>query len=341
MIALLVSAACAFTPQALSVSSRPLIFVNNGIHAGEIEGKDASLILMREMLLEGKHRDLFNGADWLVVPVYNVVGHERRSPYNRINQNGPAVIGWRSNAQNYNLNRDFMKADALETRAWLGLVHRYRPDFLFDDHTTDGADYRYSVLLSVPYGPTLDPRIASFDQSLYEAVERRNDAQGVLTAPYFELRDRAHPERGLTVEYFTPRYTHGYFTALGRPTMLIETHMLKDYRTRVQATATTLVNTATLLIRDAARLKATNRAADVPPEEGETVVLGSKPRETARPFTFLGWRYAPRPSVAAGVGTATWVHEPVSTPTTVADAYDPGRRRTRQRGTRFPPRGSR
>ena len=115
MVALLVSKAGALTPQALARSPHPLIFVNNGIHAGEIEGKDASLILMRGMLLEGKHPDLFAGADWLVVPVYNVDGHERRSPFNRINQNGPVLMGWRSTAQNYNLNRDFMKADAPET----------------------------------------------------------------------------------------------------------------------------------------------------------------------------------------------------------------------------------
>lgn len=324
MIALLVSKAGAFTPEALSKSPRPLLFVNNGIHAGEIEGKDASLILMREMLLQGRHRDLFAGADWLVVPVYNVDGHERRSPYNRINQNGPAVMGWRSTAQNFNLNRDFMKADAPETQAWLGLVHRFRPDFLFDDHTTDGADYRYAVLLSVPYGPTLPPQTASFDHALYGEVKKLNDAEGVLTAPYFELRDRAHPERGLTVEDFSPRYTHGYMGALGRPAMLIETHMLKDYRTRVEATAATLVNTATLLVRGAGRLKALNRAADVPPAEGETVVLDSRPSVETHPLTFLGWRYAPKSSVALGGETAAWVHEPVSTPTSVADAYNPG-----------------
>ena len=336
MVALLVSRAGDLTPQALARSARPLLFVNNGIHAGEIEGKDASLLLMRGMLREGEHPDLFAGANWLVVPVYNVDGHERRSPYGRINQNGPKAMGWRATAQNYNLNRDFMKADAPETRAWLGLVHRYRPDFLFDDHTTDGADYRYAVLLSVPYGPTLPPRTASFDQALYEAVRKRNDARGVLTGPYFELRDPAHPERGLTVEDFTPRYTHGYLGALGRPAMLVETHVLKDYRTRVGATATTLVNAATVLVQETARLKAMNRAADVPPREGETVVLDSKPETSTRPFTFLGWRYAPRFSVAAGGETADWVHEPVSTPTTVQDAYAPDARANAPAGYAVP-----
>ena len=323
MVALLISRSKAFTPQALARSALPLIFVNNGIHAGEIEGKDASLMLARGMLLEGKHGAIFRGANWIVLPVYNVDGHERRSRYNRINQNGPLVMGWRATAQNLNLNRDFTKADAPETKAWLGLVHRYRPDFLFDDHTTDGADYRYAAMLSVPYGPVLPPATAAFAKGLYREVEAANDAKGFLTAPYFEV-DRTNVARGLTVEDFTARYTHGYMAAQGRPSMLIETHMLKDYRTRVEATSQTLVATATVLVRDAARLKAINAAADAPLREGETVVLGSRPTGEKRPFTFLGWRYAPRRSEAAGGEVAAWVHEPVDTATTVQDAYAAG-----------------
>ena len=203
-------------------------------------------------------------------------------------------------------------------------MHRYRPDFLFDDHTTDGADYQYKVLLSVPHGPTLPPKTASFDRALFEEVKRRNDAQSVPTAPYFELRDRARPERGLTVEDFSPRYTHGYMGTLGRPAMLIETHMLKDYRTRVETTATTIVNTATVLVRDAARLKTLNRAADASPPEGDTVVLDSRPDPTTHPFTFLGWRYTPKSSLAVGMETAAWAHDPVSTPSSVQDSYLPG-----------------
>lgn len=335
MVALLVSRARAFTPEALAKSPRPLIFVNNGIHAGEIEGKDASLILMREMLLEGKHRDLFEKSDWLVVPVYNVDGHERRSPYNRINQNGPLVMGWRATAQNLNLNRDFTKADAPETQAWLGLVHRYRPDFLFDDHTTDGADYRYSVMLSVPYGPALPQPLRDFDRKLYDEVKAANDRQGVLTAPYFDV-DGAHPENGVRVDDFSPKYTHGYMGALGRPAMLVETHMLKDYRTRVEATQATILNTATLLVRNAAGLKALSHASD-DVHEGETVVLSSRRSDAKRPFTFLGWRYAPKPSIAAGGEVAAWLHEPVDTPTTVQDQYEPAATAVAPAGYAVPP----
>lgn len=320
MIALFVSGEMAFTPQALAHSSRPLVFVNNGIHAGEIEGKDASLMLARAMLIEGKHKDLFRGANWIIVPVYNVDGHERRSAYNRINQNGPRIMGWRSTAQNLNLNRDFMKADAPETQAWLGLIHRYRPDFIFDDHTTDGADYRYAAMLAVPNGPVLPTATAAFSRGLYEGVKKSNDVKGFLTAPYFDV-DREHIERGLTVDDFTARYTHGYAAAIGRPSMLVETHMLKDYRTRVETTYATIVATATSLVRDASKLKALNAAADAPPREGEMVVLGSKPTGEAHPFTFLGWRYAPKASVSAGGDVAAWIHEPLDIVTTIRDTY--------------------
>jgi len=335
MIALLMSAKKEFTPQALAKSPRPLIFVNNGIHAGEIEGKDASLMLVRGMLLEGKHKDLFQGANWLMIPIYNVDGHERKSKYNRINQNGPIEMGWRSTGQNLNLNRDYMKADAPETRAWLGLLHRYQPDFLFDDHTTDGADYRYSAMLSVPQSPVLPPATADFSKRLYDEVKLANDAKGVLTAPYFEV-DRNNIGRGLTVEDFTPRYTHGYFAALGRPSMLIETHMLKDYKTRVEATYQTLVATSTFLVKNASRLKTLNHAADAPVKEGDTVVFASKPSAEKRPFTFLGWRYAPAESPSAGSPVAAWVHDPVDTVTTVQDQYLPGASGTAPAGYAIP-----
>lgn len=336
MIALLISSQKAFTPEALRRSTKPLVFVNNGIHAGEIEGKDASLILARRMLLEGKHRDIFQGANWIILPVYNADGHERQSAYNRINQNGPASMGWRSTGQNLNLNRDYMKADAPETRAWLQLLHRYQPDFLFDDHTTDGADYRYAATLSVPQSPVLSPATAAFSKDLYEAVRKANDAKGFLTAPYFEI-DRNNLARGLTVEEFTPRYTHGYIAALGRPSMLIETHMLKDYRTRVEATYQTIVATVGVLVRNASQVKSLNRAADLPIHEGASVIFAAKLSPEKRPFTFFGWKYAPRVSESAGGQVAAWIHEPVDTVTTVQDQFLPGASGIAPAGYAVPP----
>lgn len=333
MIALLISSAGNFTPEAMGSGGRPLLFVQNGIHAGEIEGKDASLILARRMLLEKKEAALYRGVDWIILPVYNVDGHERMSPYNRINQNGPREMGWRSTAQNYNLNRDYMKADAPETKAWLGLVHRYKPDFFIDDHTTDGADFQYKATVAIPYGPNLPSSTANFQSRLYRAT---TSGPGLPLAPYFALDDRSDPSKGLTTEDFSARYSNGYLSAIGRPSLLVETHVLKDYKTRVDATYDLLVNTGAYVLGRAGEVKRINKSADAPIKEGETVVLSTRLSEDTRPFTFWGYRYAPKRYEAVGSEVAFWEHVPTKVETTIRDEFVPGATATAPAGYAVP-----
>src|SRR6185369_3088529 len=139
---------------------------------GEIDGKDASLALLRDMLVTKKQAKLLDRAMLVIIPVYNVDGHEKVSKYNRINQNGPEEMGFRTNAQNLNLNRDYMKADTPECRAFLALVNKWQPDFYFDNHVTDGADYQYDITYSVPHGPDVNPQIAAWvTKSLFPYVD--------------------------------------------------------------------------------------------------------------------------------------------------------------------------
>lgn len=324
MVALLVSRDRSFSPEAMTKSAKPLVFVQNGIHSGEIEGKDASLILAREMLIEGKYPGLLQGANYVIVPIYSVDAHERRSPYNRINQNGPAEMGFRATSQNYNLNRDYMKADAPESQAQIRLLHRYRPDFFFDNHTTDGADYPYSAMLSVPSDPTLPPATAAWQRTLYDRVKALCDRDGFLTAPYFGLRDPGDPSKGISVEQFSPRYSHGYLGAMNRPTMLVETHMLKPYRHRVEATHSVMVHTIEQVVRDAAQVKAMNAAADAAEREGHPVdILDVKLSPESRPFTFNGWKFTPFRSEVTGSLVPKWEHTRVDVPSKVWDTYEP------------------
>lgn len=321
MVALLVSKDKSFDPGGLARSKKPLIFVQNGIHAGEIEGKDASLVLLREMLVEGKRGDLLDGANFLFVPIYNVDGHERSSAFNRINQNGPAEMGWRSTAQNYNLNRDYTKLDAPESRAQISLLHRFKPDFFFDNHTTDGADYPYSLMLCTPNGPNLPSRTAAWQRSLYTNVKENCDRDGFLTAPYFAFDD-ANPARGVTVDDFAARYSNGYLTAMNRPSMLVETHMLKPYQHRVEATYSVMVRTIQRCIATAPELKAMNAAADAEERSGHAIdVLETRLSEETKPFTFIGWKRTPYKSEITGTTIPHWDHERVSIPTTIRDVY--------------------
>lgn len=224
-----------FDPQAIHAAGRPILLVQNSIHAGEMDGKDACLALLRDIVQDRDRAGLLDNVVLVFIPVYNVDGHERRSAYNRINQNGPAEFGWRANATNLNLNRDYMKADAPETRAFLRMFRRWMPDFFVDNHVTDGADFQYDVTFGIDTTPDVFPPTADWvRRSVTPELTRRVDAAGHISFPEpVFLKDDTDPSRGLALHDNPPRFSTGYMILEGRPGMLVELHMLKDYRTRV------------------------------------------------------------------------------------------------------------
>lgn len=324
MVALLVSRDKAFDPARMRSSKKPVIFIQNGIHSGEIEGKDATLMMARDMLVGGKEKALFEGANFVIVPIFNVDGHERFGPYNRINQNGPREMGWRGTAQNVNLNRDWMKADTLEMQAQVQLVHRFRPDFLFDNHTTDGSDHPYVLTLGVPMSAALSPTLRKWQRDYYEALRVRTDRDGFLTSPYFGLLDEADPSKGLSVEDFSPRYSNGYWGAMNRPSVLVETHVLKPYRQRVDATRSLMRHTVSYCVEHAAELKAMNAKADADEAAGRPLgVMAVKRTDTSRPFTFKAYPYTPYRSEVTGGTIQKWDRTKIEDiPSKIFDVYE-------------------
>jgi hypothetical protein len=153
------------TPAAARAAGKRVLLVQGGIHAGEIEGKDAGLALLRDLTVRGRHQGLLDDTVLLFVPIFNVDGHERMSPYHRINQNGPAEMGWRGTGQNLNLNRDHLKADAPEMRAWLALWQAWHPDLLVDIHTTNGADYQYQLTWYLEEWGNQHPAVRAWQQA--------------------------------------------------------------------------------------------------------------------------------------------------------------------------------
>ncbi len=145
MIALVVSKDRAFTPEAAARTGKVVMLIQSGIHAGEIEGKDTALMLVRDMVVSKKYAAWLDHMIFVIIPVFNVDGHESFSPYHRPSQNGPVSTGLRANAQRMNLNRDYIKADTPEMRAWLKLFNTWNPDFHIDNHVTDGSDFQYDV----------------------------------------------------------------------------------------------------------------------------------------------------------------------------------------------------
>jgi hypothetical protein len=240
---LVVSSDRAFTPAAARATGKPILLIQNGIHSGEIEGKDASLALVRDLAVLRKRPELLDHAILLVLPIFSVDAHERRSRYNRINQNGPDEMGWRTTPTGLNLNRDYIKAESPEMRALLGNVFtRWWPHLLVDDHTTDGADYRYDLTYSVQHGAGVpEPLDRWMHEAIEERVMRRVEAMGHLVAPYIGFRAGNDPASGLVYGNSTPRFSHAYAVVQNRPGLLVETHMLKPYGTRVRATYDLLV----------------------------------------------------------------------------------------------------
>lgn len=266
---LIAAAGKTFTPTSAHKAGKAVILVQAGIHAGEIDGKDAGFALLRDVAITKTRADLLKDVVILFIPIYNTDGHENWSAYNRINQNGPDEMGFRANATNLNLNRDYMKADAPETRAWLALWNEWKPDFFVDCHVTDGADFQYNVTYEYAHFQEVSPHVKNwmdvhFDGKIVPQVEK----EGNLLTHYVEFAGREITS-GVATFIATPRYASGYTPLRNRPGLLIETHMLKPYKSRVRGTYDVLWKTIEEINASKASLFEANRKADL-----ETVEAG-------------------------------------------------------------------
>ncbi|MBI2678010.1 MAG: peptidase M14 [Candidatus Koribacter versatilis] len=312
-----------FDPAAVRKSGRAVLLVQNAIHAGEMDGKDSSLALLRDMVITRSQAKLLESVVVLIVPIYNADGHERFSAYNRINQNGPEQMGWRTQAQNLNLNRDYLKADAPETRALLRLFQRWLPDFFIDDHVTDGADYQYDTTYAIDIGPDVAPATADWlEHDLKPYIEKSVSDSGHVIGEYVGVGE-ANPKEGISVGQDTPRFSTGYMVAQSRPGLLVEMHMLKDYKTRVTGNYEILRAILEVLNRDAAKLVAMNQEADETTiargKQAQTAVYIRKPDDfplrlaatgDATMFPFLGYKRTTTLSEVSGGLWNQYGHEP-------------------------------
>lgn len=244
----------AFTPEALRRSGKPVVFAQAGIHAGEIDGKDAGLMLLRDMTVRGTKRELLDRANFLFVPIFNVDGHERFSRWSRINQRGPEEGGWRTNARNLNLNRDYMKADSAEMQAMIRALVTWQPDLYIDLHVTDGADYQYDVTFGWNGQAGYSPAIATWlDKNYRPFVDAHLRAQGHIPGPLIFTDD---PLSGIGSGQSDPRLSNGYGDARHLPTILVENHSLKPYDQRVLGMYVFLEQTLRTIAAEATALRA-------------------------------------------------------------------------------------
>jgi hypothetical protein len=320
LLAVIVSKDDVFDPVAIHKANRPVIYIQNSIHAGEMDGKDASLALLRDMLISKSQAALLDRAVLVIVPIYNADGHEYFGTYNRINQNGPEQTGWRTNATDRNLNRDYMKAEAPETRAFLRYWNHWLPDFFVDDHVTDGADYQYDVTYLMDTDLTTYAPLAKWaNEAFSPEFERRvNAAPGHLAAPYIDFVGQT-PNTGIAKYQSTPRFSTAYVKLQNRPALLIEMHMLKDYATRVTGNYEALRAIVAIVNRDADKLVQMNREAD------EATIAAARNRKAelpirmeatseTTPFEFKGYKWTITKSEISG---ADWVSYQRDQPITI------------------------
>lgn len=301
MKALVASRRGAFTPEQAKAANLPVLLVQGGIHAGEIDGKDAGFLALRE-LLDGK---VAKGAlDKLVlvfVPVFNIDGHERFGRWNRPNQVGPEAMGWRVTAQNFNLNRDYAKADAPEMQAMLALENAWDPIATIDLHVTDGAKFRHDVSIQVEPLHAGDEGLRSAGLQLRDGTLARLRKRGSLPLPFYpSFIESDNPASGFADGVAPPRFSTGYFLLRNRLAMLVETHSWKDYATRVKITHDAVVAVLDLVAQHGTEWRRLADAADARTLAGAPVALAWTATDKVRTIDFLGYAYTRTPSDISG-----------------------------------------
>ena len=303
MKAMAISTAGALDPAAARQRDLPVVLIQGGIHAGEIDGKDAGFLALREVL-EGKAAPgALDKLVWLFVPVFNIDGHERFGAWNRPNQRGPEQMGWRTTAQNYNLNRDYLKADAPEMQAMLALVNAWDPLAVVDLHVTDGAQFEHDISIQVEPVNAGDAALRGVGRAWRDGVIADLAKAGSLPLPFypsFVVDD--DPSSGFADGVAPPRFSTGYFWLRNRLSMLVETHSWRTYPERVRATRNTVVSVLERIAASGSQWQAVARAADV-----RAAALGTAPEplaytvaDTVRTIEFRGYAYTRTPSEVSG-----------------------------------------
>lgn len=244
---------------------RAVLMINNAIHPGESDGVDASMAFVRDLVREpDKYREALAEVLVGVIPFYNIGGVLNRNSHTRANQNGPRAYGFRGNARNYDLNRDFVKCDTLNARAFAKIFHLLDPDLLVDTHVSNGADYQHVMTTAHSQKDKLGLSLGKFFENTFRPqLFGRMAELGYPTVPYVNSEDNP-PEEGFPQFLETPRYSTGYAALFQTMGFMTETHMLKPYPQRVAATRAFLDQSLFLLaehrseIRD---IRAADRAA--------------------------------------------------------------------------------
>ena len=217
-------------------SKKNRILINNGIHPGESDGIDASMLLVRNIAQSDSLKKVYKNSLICVIPVYNIGGALNRNSHTRANQNGPKEYGFRGNARNFDLNRDFIKQDTKNAQSFSEIFHAVNPDVFIDNHVSNGADYQYAITHLFTQHNKFGSDLGTYlENKMRPYLENSLNKKGIAITPYVNVWGTT-PDKGWSQFMDSPRYSTGYTTLFNTFGMMVETHMLKPYKIRVEQT---------------------------------------------------------------------------------------------------------
>ena len=303
MKVLVASRSGALTPEAARAAGLPVLLVQGGIHAGEIDGKDAGFLALRQVLEGSAAPGALEHLVLLFVPVFNVDGHERFGAWNRPNQRGPEEMGWRTTAQNFNLNRDYLKAESAEMQAMLRLVADWDPIATVDLHATNGAQFEHDISVQIEPLHSGDAGLRAAGLDLRTGLLATLTASGSLPLPFYpSFIEDDNPDSGIADGVAPPRFSHGYFPLRNRFGLLVETHSWKSYPVRVRITRNVVVAMLERTAAHGAQWLRLAGSADAAAARlgGSRMALDYRATDRVRNVDFRGYAWTRTPSEVSG-----------------------------------------
>jgi len=287
-----------FDPALIKKQNKRVLLINNGIHPGEPEGIDASMMLTRDLL---KNNKLPKNVVLCLIAVYNIDGCINRG-LSRINQNGPGAYGFRGNYRNLDLNRDFIKADSRNALAFMQILNKWNPEVFLDNHTSDGADYQYVMTLIETQKDKQNPILAKYTaNTLTPELYKRMKHDGYEMIPYVESA-KATPDSGIVAFLETPRFSTGYAVQHNIISYITETHMLKPFDKRVYSTYDFMQNLIDICERDHELIGELKHQADEQVKDQKTFALDWKlDDQNFDTLSFKGYTAAYKTSEVSGL----------------------------------------
>jgi hypothetical protein len=242
-------------------TKKNILLINNGIHPGEPDGIDASMMLLRDIVQRKKLKKSFENIVITVIPVYNIGGALNRNATTRVNQNGPTSYGFRGNARNFDLNRDFIKNDTKNAQSFAEIFHLVKPDVFIDNHVSNGADYQYTLTHLFTQHNKLGGALGNYiHNTMMPDMLSDLKSKGIDATPYVNVFNQV-PEIGFSQFMDSPRYSTGYTTLFNTLGMMVETHMLKAYKPRVEVTYQLMLSALNFIQKNGTNIKTVRQNA--------------------------------------------------------------------------------